>query len=235
MDNLKAIETRVDADINPAGAPGSITAQNHNEILKDVLSKLGKYTGSPYLANKILTVFPSGSMSWNNNAMNNVLNFTITVSKLTADLNDFGEVLSRSKIGSLMRFKDYAGRSVDLLFQSYVAGVDGSANDIYVITVKGVAQNINYTYQDAEIEPCVFSVSGSASNESSNVIPDGKVQIFKGSGNLVVDGVLANVELEDIVIGFFGIYFIKGIYKNTLADNDRTNIGNYDLLSQDEI
>lgn len=165
-DNLKAIEQKVDLDINPAGLPGSILAQNHNDILKEVLLKLGKYVGSPYLANKVITVFTTGLMSWESNAMNNTSNFTIKVAKLTLDLNDFGETLNRTNIGSLMRFKDYIGRSVDLIFQSYVADVDGSANPIYVITVKGVTQNTNYTYQDAEIEPCVFSIENRVSMQS---------------------------------------------------------------------
>lgn len=165
-DNLKAIEQKVDTDIDPNGAPGSILALNHNDILKDVLLKLGKYVGSPYLANKVITVFTTGLMSWESNAMNNTSNFTIKVAKLTLDLNDFGETLNRTNIGSLMRFKDYIGRSVDLIFQSYVADVDGSANPIYVITVKGVTQNTNYTYQDAEIEPCVFSIENRVSMQS---------------------------------------------------------------------
>lgn len=235
MDNLKVLEQKVDTDIDSNGAPGSILATNHNDILHQVLTKVGKYTGSPYLANKVITVFTPGLMSWESNALNNTNNFDIKVAKLTADLNDFAEVLSRISAGNLLRFKDHVGRSVDLEFQSYVADVDGSANDIYVITVKGVAQNINYTYQVAETEPCVFSIAGSSPNVPSNIIADGKVLIFKGAGNVGILGDITDVELNDYVQGFLGGFFIIGVYVNTLADNDRTNIDNYDLLSKGDI
>lgn len=226
-DNIKAIEQRVDLEIDPNGAPGSILATNHNGILKEVLSKVGKYSGSSYNANKTLAVFPSGSMSWNNNAMNTVVDFTITVSKLTAELNDFGELLNRIEKGALMRFKDYVGRNVYLLFQSFVAGVDGSANDIYTITVKGVAQNVNYTYQVNEVEPCMISIESSSSTESSVIIGHGNFSLYKAQGNSAV-----TMEVGDVIMGMWlALYFIGGIY----TGGDVNVLTNYDLFMQNDL
>lgn len=160
-DNLKIVEQKVEAEIDPNGAAGSILAQNHQDILKLVLGKAGKYTGNYFVAHKTLTNFIPGTLSWESNAMNNISPFVIKTSKLTADLNDYNEVLSRIGVDALISFKDYVGRHVFLIFQSYVAAQDVGGNDIYEITVKGLAQNINYVYQDAEFEICGLDVVSS--------------------------------------------------------------------------
>jgi hypothetical protein len=157
-DNLKLIEERIDVDIDPTGAPGSILAENHNEIEKEILRKSGKYTGSPFTAKKQLSVFPSGTLSWNSNAMNNVSEFTITTSKLTSDLTDFGKVLETMGSGDLIQFKDYSGRTVFLEFQSFTPGTDTSSNAVYNVAVKGFAENLNYTYQINETATAVLSM-----------------------------------------------------------------------------
>jgi hypothetical protein len=157
-DNLKLIEERIDVDIDPNGAPGSILAENHNGIDKEILRKTGKYTGSPFVAKKESTLFPSGTFSWNGNAMNNTASFVITTSKLSSDLVDFGRDLQTLVTGDLMQFKDYSGRSVHLEFQSFVANTDGSMNPIYNITVKGFADSLNYVYQVNETSISVLSL-----------------------------------------------------------------------------
>lgn len=164
--NLKVLKERIETDIDPLGAPGSILAQNHQEILIDVLNNVGKNNGAQYLAHKTLTNYTNGKMSWNSNAMNNTSDFIMTFAKLTSDLNDFGQILSRLKTNDLLRFKDFVGRSVDLIFQFYEADVDGSGNPVYNVTVKGVAQNVNYVYQDTEIENSVISLSAKAQETS---------------------------------------------------------------------
>jgi hypothetical protein len=165
-DNLKMLKERIATDIDPSGAPGSILAENHKAILNEVLDKVGRNTGFGFRANKILTVFQSGSMSWESNAMNILTNFEIKVSKLTLDLNDIGHVLELLNEGDLIKFKDFVGRSVFLEYVSHVADVDGSSNPIYILTVKGKAENINYTYQDNEIELCSFDFKKGSSPAS---------------------------------------------------------------------
>jgi hypothetical protein len=38
-DNLRSLEERIDTDIDPNGTPGSIFAENHNAIEKEILRK----------------------------------------------------------------------------------------------------------------------------------------------------------------------------------------------------
>lgn len=155
MDNLKQIEQLVDQYIDPNGDPGSVLAENHNAILKDVLSKLGKYTGVPYLAHRNLNDFTTGRMSWNNNPLN-LTEGTITFAKLSADLNDLERILKSYISGDLIKFKDYNGRAVLLEFQSYSTGEDMLGNPLYNVVVKGFPENLNYLYQVNEKQIAVF-------------------------------------------------------------------------------
>lgn len=174
--NLDNIKTDAEQYIDPLGAPGSILAENHQQIVKDILTNVGKYVGAPFKANKQLSIFPSGTMSWESNALNTTTPFQIKTSKLTLDLNDFGIVLGTLQIGDVLRFKDYKGRSVFLLFNSYSAGKDVVDGDIYFIEVQAYPNTINYTYQDAEVLDCVFEVfqqKASSPTNTSDLINDG--------------------------------------------------------------
>lgn len=158
MDNLSQIGQLVDQYIDPNGTAGSILAQNHNTILKEVLNKLGKYTGIPYLAHKSITEFTPGKMSWNGNALNVQTVFDITFSKLSADLNDLGRILKFMVNGDIIKFKDFVGRAVLLEFQSYAESTDTNGNDIYNVQVKGFPENLSYIYQSTETQIAVFDL-----------------------------------------------------------------------------
>ena len=158
MDNLNTLETNIDDKITNAGGPGSILAADHNAILKEFARKSGKYTGAPFKARKEpdLGVVPAGSMFWNNNALNTTADFIITISKITSDLNDIGILLDKMTTDSLIRFKDYSGRSAFFDYKSHVADLDSNNDDIYNITISGYADNTNYNYQVSDDEICVF-------------------------------------------------------------------------------
>lgn len=158
-DNLKLTQQNIDAAINPSAPIGGIKAVYHNAVLKEVLNKVGRYTGLPFLAQDTEDpggIIPTGTFVWGNNPMNQTTPFVVRVSKQTADTNDVGTLLNTVLNGSTIRFKDYVGRSVYLLYQSHIATVDGIGNDVYDITVIGVAENINYTYQPGEKEVCII-------------------------------------------------------------------------------
>lgn len=210
-DNFNILEQTVDDKITNSGGPGSILASDHNEILKEFIQKSGKYTGSPYKARKEPTggIVPVGTFFWNNNAMNNTSDFVITVSKTTADLNDLGLQLNRMSSGDLIHFKDYSGRSVYLIYKSHVAGTDASLPpplDTYEITVAGLAENVNYTYQSSDDEISVMEFLPG----NSKVIPFGQLQIFKASGNTD----LTQIEAGDTAIGQLNadIFLMRGVY-----------------------
>lgn len=147
-DNLIELEQNVETFIDPSGVAGSILAQNHQNILKDVLARVGKYVGSPYIATKEETNLLPGTMSWRGNTMNNTSLFQIDFAKLTADLNDFGLILSTLAEGDLIHFKDAKGRSVFLEYFNHNLTTGNSP--VYQVNVKGKAENINYVYQDTE-------------------------------------------------------------------------------------
>ncbi len=159
MDNLKNLEALIEQHIDPNGTPGSILAENHQAILKEVLTKVGKWTGSAFVAQKNATTFPSGTFSWNNNALNTTSDFVITTSKNTSDLNDFGRVLNTMVTGDLIRFKDFNGRSVFLNYKSHANGLDASGNPTWNITVNGFVDNPNYIYQTAETSIAIVSIN----------------------------------------------------------------------------
>lgn len=164
-DNLKITTGNVDTAINPSAGVGEIKAQDHNNLLKEILAKVGKFTGSPFLAQSDTNsgVVPVGVLVWNNNAFNNTTAFELTVAKKTADLNDIGIILGVINSGSLIHFKDFVGRSCFLEYVSHVAATDTGGGAIYRITVKGDADNSNYAYQAAEQEPCVIEFFNKAS------------------------------------------------------------------------
>jgi len=157
MDNLKLIENDIDVFIDPNGAPGSILAENNQTIFKAILEKVGKYTGSPFIAKRNLTLFSPGDLSWNGNAMNNETEFIISVSKLTTDLNDIGLLLDMLILNDIIQFKDYVGRSVFLTYKGHAQETDGNGAIYYDISVVGFSTNVNYTYQVNETQICVVS------------------------------------------------------------------------------
>lgn len=157
-DNLKVLKQNLDLAIDPNAEPGGIKAQDHNDVFTEFINKAGKYTGMPYRSNKEVAnnIFVPGDFSWNSNNFRTLTNFQITFAQKSFDLNDLKHVLSTMTDGSVIRFKDYVGRSVMLRFVSYIQDLDDNDNIIYHVTVKGYSDNINYSYQENETEFCMF-------------------------------------------------------------------------------
>lgn len=181
-DNLIELEQNVETFIDPSGVPGSILAQNHQNILKDVLAKVGKYVGSPYIATKEETNLLPGTMSWRGNAMNNTSLFQIDFAKLTADLNDFGLILSTLAEGDLIHFKDAKGRSVFLEYFNH--NLTTGTSPVYQVNVKGKAENINYVYQDTEKLISIFQ-----SYKQNTEAKEYEIQFIAPNFVLLEDGV----------------------------------------------
>lgn len=182
-DNLKQIKQKVIQDIDPNGAPESILAQNHQDILTQFLSTSGKYVGSSFIAKKQDSVFSLGTMSFNSNAFNATGNIVLSFSQRNADNVDFGKTLTRLNVGDLIVFKDFVGRTACFEYQSHTLNTGGS-NAFYEVTVTPDSENINYTYQDTEEEICVISVilqsGGSAQVEKITV--GGVEYLYKKKG-----------------------------------------------------
>lgn len=216
--NLKILEQTIEAQIDPNGAPGSILAFNHQNILKDVLNNVGKTTGFHFKAEKDPATIPTGKLSFNGNAFNNLAEFLITVSELSLDLNDFGNILKLYVTGTTIHFKDYVGRSAFFQFISFVAADDGMGNNTYEITVKGFADNSNYTYQDAESENATLSFHANTTVKTK-VINFGVAEFDGGITFAAKINELADLS-NDYKTGFLNeLLFFTGIVYETAQNN----------------
>lgn len=169
-DNLKLLKEQIGQQIDPTGAPGSVLAENHRDRLIEVMTKAGKFTGFPFTSNKTATndLFTSGVFSWESNAMNDTDRFDIKFSTKTLDFNSINLIIDSLLLDDIVRFKDFVGRSVLLKYVSHEYGVDSDSNPICTMTVVGLSENLNYTYQDSESELCMLDFYRLSSNGSGD-------------------------------------------------------------------
>lgn len=163
-DNFTVLKQQLDTAINPNAAPGQIYAQDHNDWDTAFMKMQGKYVGSPFIARRAFNgVANAGDLYWNG-ALNDTNGIEIVTAKTTADLNDFGLILSRIGSGDLIHAKDYEGRSVFFEFKSYTEDVDNNNNVIYRIQVIPDGNNVNYYYQPTDEFICILEVVKSKSS-----------------------------------------------------------------------
>jgi len=221
-DDLKTIDQQIDTAINPAALPGQILTLSHNGLLHAIISAVGKLAGYPFTA-KASGQAPQGTLLWNDNAMDGLTSFVVTVSKLTADGNDFGTVLGSIVNGDIIKFKDFEGKSALLQYQSHVAATDGFANDTYDITVIGFAENPSFTYTTEE-NICILDLLGGGGSGATIFWVD-KPLIIKSPANSS-NGIL---EIGDYVETFItATRLIKGIY----LGGDQTLPASYTILDE---
>jgi len=204
MDNLSALATLIGQQIDPLGADGSILAVNHRDRLIEVMTKAGKYTGNFFQAELSRTSYPSGTLSWNNASMNQAT-FEMIVSENTSDLNDFGDIVENVGGITLIRFKDFAGRS-SLYFLRNMVSEQLNGEKVYRLTLESFDTNPTYTYQPTEKMIC-----------SLDVIPNintkmlfGDLQVFKIATNTNP----FSIETGDTVVGQLNndVFLSRGVY-----------------------
>lgn len=223
-DNFKILKQNLDSAIDPNAGIGEILAQEHNDVITEFINKAGKYTGLPFnsIDEKNGGIVPTGSLVWNNNAMNNTSDFVITISQKTLDLNNVTPVLNTLSNGAIIHFKDFVGRSVFLLYKSHVFLKDAIDSDIVDITVQGYVDNINYAYQDGESEVCVIEFFVNANGVNPYIIPFGSLHVYKKSTNN--DNTI--LEAGDTVTGQLNndIFLTRGVY----VSGDALDVASYD-------
>ncbi len=224
-DDLKVIDTQIDTAINPAALPGQILALSHNSLLHALLATVGKFAGYPFTA-KDTTPAPQGSLLWNGNAMDKLTAFTLTVSELTADGNDFGDVLSNAVNGDIIKFKDFEGRAALLTYLSHVASDDGQGNNTYDLSVTGFVENPSFTYTIEE-NICILEI-----------LPGGGsgIDIYNQNTPLVIKDPANTINLNIIEAGDWvktriGQKIIEGIYVSgsILLEGSYTILNEIDL------
>lgn len=220
-DNLEQLKQDVETFIDPNGAPQSIKALNHQNLLKEVLSKTGKYVGASYVAQKeIVGELSNGQFSFEGNDLNPSTEVTFAFAQLNADNLDLMPTLQRLVKGSIIFFKDYTGKAAQFRFLSYVFD---NTRKAYLVTVENFDGNPEYTYQDDESQICIFSFVSRSSN--FQVLNNAEFRVHK----LTTNEVFHTVEVNDVVTnGYFeddNALIQYAIYKNTLGDNDINNFG----------
>jgi len=149
MDNLKLISEKVNTDIDPNGAPESILAQNHNDILQAFLQSSGKYMGLPYLIKtNYQGVVGAGEFIINSGSFNSTID--VFVSKKTSDATDLEPILKLYGKGDILHFKDFKGKSVYFYINEKLDTIDNNQTPIFYLTLDPFPANINYTYQANE-------------------------------------------------------------------------------------
>ena len=152
--NLDQLESTIESQIPVSGAPGTITGQNHQNILKDVLSKVGKYAGMIYTAIAD-GVPPAGQFSWMNNPMNTTSPFVVKFNQDTDNGQKIINLISVMRVDDWIKFKDYKGRVAFLKYKSHALAVESGEN-IVNVTVEGVPENPAIAYSGGETNECVF-------------------------------------------------------------------------------
>lgn len=232
-DNLKQLTTNVDTVIPINGGIASVKTVNHNPFEKEIIAKVGKHTGFPYLAGRtnVDDDIPTGTMFWLGTPMNETDNFDIILSKTTLDGNNIERVLELIGEGAIIHFKDFVGRSVTLEFVEYTMDETTSGQGYAIITVKGFPENSDYAYQVEEFETCTFEfvTSGTGlisaetikelyeSNDDTNAFTDDEKDKLEG----IEENAQVNV-IEKIFVN--GIEQVPNVDKEVnlnIAQNER--------------
>lgn len=154
MDNLKDLIAKKNLVHNPLAPPQSILVSEVNDLDQDIITKLGRYTGMPFVAKRspVDGIVPAGCFFWNVNAMNKTTAFQIFISNTTLDANRFSRILGLMSSGDIIHFKDFVGRSTTLTYLGHTVEMDDSANQYLSVTVTGFAENTSYSYAADESE-----------------------------------------------------------------------------------
>lgn len=223
-DNLKLIYDKITTDIDPAGAPDSIKAEDHRDIEHSMVLSLGKYSGFVYKAIASGTP-PDGSFSWENTPMNTLTDFTVKFNEFTSDGTRMLEVFNIMKKGDLIKFKDFLGRTALLIYQSSTGLVEGGEK-IYNVVVKGIDSNPTYAYNGTDSFDCVFDFLMKGANNTSDLVNDGS----NGSNVYITSDDLTGIVHEG--------YFETGTRSGgdlmvILGDYDNSNVGTTMVIDED--
>lgn len=186
MDNLQTLLQTIIAQINTPNGIDSITPEIVQAILRDIVTKVGRFTGIPLIAKGSGTI-TAGSVIWNNNPMSSTSDFTINISNTTADGTSAIVILSRINAGDIIHIKDFEGRSGFYLYKSQVINTDNVE-----LTLQGFAGNNPYTYLSSDAVSCIMEVLPI----KSKTVPFGNPTVYKTKGNTADEP-----EINDFVVG----------------------------------
>lgn len=175
MDNLLQISQKVNTDIDPNGAPESILAQNHNDILQMFLRASGKYMGLPYIIKTNYQGVISPGELFVSGAFNTII--TAFISPKTTDGTDTQPILNIYKNGDFFHLKDFAGRSVYFTITNILDTIDNNSNQVFALTLEPFPSNINYSYQNAEQQVGVVELIKSG-DVSKNFFQGVEIDLF---------------------------------------------------------
>ncbi len=230
--NLDQLKSTIETQIPVSGAPGTITGQNHQNILKEVLSNVGKYAGMIYTA--ISDGVPLlGQFSWMNTPMNTTSPFVVKFNQDTDNGQKIINLISVLRVDDWIKFKDYKGRVAFLKYKSHALAVESGEN-IVNVTVEGVPENPAIAYSGGETNECVFEFFLKGATKTSELVNDSG---FVTSGSIPTDYVPkstggqfdGNVQIVDgdgiIYLGADGTFAIRtNLAPNAIAFRVRSAV-----------
>jgi len=166
MDNLKELTQNVDTVIPLNGGVASVQTENHNPLEKEIIGKVGKYTGFPFMAKRAEAnnLVSPGALILGTIPLNNDGDFELKFSETTLDGNKFERILNLLKEGAIMHLKDFTGKAFLLGYKSFIENQDTNGNVFYSIYFSGFAENSNYVYQPGEENICFVEFIGAGAN-----------------------------------------------------------------------
>lgn len=234
-DDLILLEQGTDTVIPINGGANSVKTVNHNPHVKNMIKKLGRYTGFPFEAARapISGLVPAGKLYWNTFAMNkDDAEFNISIAANTADGNSIKRILETATKGDIIHYKDYKGNSTTLQFLYFEELTDAGSNTYYDVWVNGFPENTNYALQVADNFACMLEfVKNTKSLDTRIVIyiepsivrnvftyPAGEAVIIKGETYVtdsptavtVPNAATGNERIDFIVFNASGISRVAG-------------------------
>lgn len=159
-DNLRQLTQQVDFAVPINAGVASVKTVNHNPLEKDIISKVGKYTGFPFTATGgYHNGNPQkGYFYWNNNVSNSTNPYTITFSSYTADTNYIGNLLNKFRIDDFLHYKDFAGRSCFVKILEVDVRIDGFGNLYCDLLVQGNNLDNSFVLGNTEFATCMIDI-----------------------------------------------------------------------------
>lgn len=186
MDSLKVVKGNLDLAIDPDALPGQIFAQDHNDVFTEMLSKVGKYVGLPFVVKGGFAEPALGEIYFDRSL--NLSSVVIQMSTRTMDLNASENVVATLESTDIMHVKDFEGRS-SFFRLTQTPNLHPTNPDVYQFKADAMPGNANYQYTGsyAEIMMVEFFKSikepvelfGQVSLNAANVnIPNTEMQKF---------------------------------------------------------
>lgn len=210
MDNLKEVKQNLDIAINPDAGEGQIFAQAHNDVFSEMLQKVGKYTGFPYIISggPAPAAIANGDMFVVNKLNEPENGVALLAGQTTQDGDDWGNVLKECEPFDIFHLKDNEGRSSYFHFESYSVEAEVGGGQHHAVKLVPLPGNPNYEYLTGQKVICIVDIM------KRKTRPFQRPNKFIGGDDPYV--LVEGDDMQALYVGSFGqqIQFTSGIFEN---------------------